>query len=57
MREHFEQFKRDEEKYRNRQLSDEDAMKLVLYILFKLHHLIRTKSIEGVFSLHGTQYV
>lgn len=57
MREHFEQFKRDEEKNRTMQPSNEDSMKLVVFILFKLHHLIRTECIEGIYSLRGTQYV
>lgn len=36
---------------------EEEARKNVLFYLFKLHHLLRTNAIEGIYSKHGTTYV
>lgn len=35
---------------------EEEAKNMVLYLLFRAHHLIRTQKIEGIFSLHGKKY-
>lgn len=36
---------------------EEEAKNMVLYILFRAHHLIRTQKIEGIYSLHGKKYI
>ncbi|KAF2885940.1 hypothetical protein ILUMI_20235 [Ignelater luminosus] len=48
MKEAFENM----EKIKSRQM-EKEAREWVLYILFKLHHLIRTQVQEGIYSLHG----
>lgn len=32
---------------------EEECKKEVIFILYKLHHLLRTHQQEGIFSLHG----
>lgn len=57
MREYFEQMKAQEMEKVEEKPKEEAAMKMVLFILFKIHHLLRTKCLEGIYSVHGTEYV
>lgn len=57
IRKAFEQFKskRPGEAITLKELAEMEieARDNVVYILFKLHHMLRTKQIEGIYSLHG----
>lgn len=37
--------------------AEEECKKSVIFLLYKLHHLLRTHQSEGIYSLHGTTYL
>lgn len=38
---------------RSKEREAEEQKKAVLFVLFKIHHILRTYVIEGILSLHG----
>lgn len=50
MKEEFEKMKSMSEK-------EEESKKMVLFTLFKIHHLLRTEQREGVYSIHNSRYI
>lgn len=42
----------EEEVQKNQE--EEECKKEMICLLYKLHHLVRTHQIEGIYSLHGT---
>lgn len=37
--------------------AEEDCKKELIFVLYKLHHLLRTHQSQGIYSLHGTTYL